>query len=124
MTTRILPPDEWSKVGHTGMAQFLSFATPRDTQIVVIEDGEQIVGCWAVVRITHLEGVWIDPAYRKRVSVVRSLLQATVAVAQQFGSWAMTGAQTPDVRRLITKHLKGEHIDMDTYVVPLGASCR
>ena len=124
MTTRILPVKEYSKVAHTGVEAWLEHAVPADTSIVVVEDGDRVVACWAVLRVTHLEGVWIDPAYRHRVSVVSRLLAATFQVARQFGTWAMTGAQTDDVRRLITKHLRGQRIDMDTYVVPLEPTCR
>lgn len=119
MTTRILPPEEWSKVAHTDIAAFLAHAEPRDVQIVVVEDEGCIVACWSVLRVTHLEGVWIDPAFRRHFGVARRLLEATLRTAREWGGWAFTGAQTDDVRRLITKHLHGVKVDMDTYIVPL-----
>jgi GNAT superfamily N-acetyltransferase len=119
MTTRTLPRDEWPRLAGTDLAKALDFIRPEDAQILVVEDAGRIVGAWSVLRVTHLEGVWIDPAYRKRGSVAKRLLAATLTAARQWGAWAMTGAQTPDVAQLLTKHLRAVHVPMETYVVPV-----
>lgn len=125
MTSRILPQDEWHRLSGTDLPKALPYVKPEDAQIVVVEHDGEIVGAWGVLRIVHLEGVWIAPAYRGRGSVARRLLAATLKAAQAWaGSWAMTGADTDDVRRLIEKHLKGVKVPMDTYVVSLEAACR
>ena len=108
----------------TGWAQVLRHVKPDDTQIVVVEQHGQIIGCWGVMRVVHLEGLWIDPAFRGRVSVARRLYQATLAVARKFTTgWAMTGAQTDDVRRMLTR-IGAEQIPMDVFVMPLEGVCQ
>jgi GNAT superfamily N-acetyltransferase len=126
VTSRILPLAEWGRLGETELPKVLPYVKPEDAQIVVVEDDGRIVGCWAVLRIVHLEGVWIAPAYRGRGSVARRLLAKTLETARAWaGSWAMTGADTDEVRRLIEQHLHGVKVPMDTYLVPMeGTSCR
>jgi ribosomal protein S18 acetylase RimI-like enzyme len=121
VTTRVLPRAEYDRIAHLDVAGFLPYVAGDDVQIVVVEQDERIVGAWSVLRVVHFEGVWIDPAYRGRVGVARRLLTATMRAAQQWSSrFAFTGAATDDVRRLITKHLRGVHIPMDTYAVPIS----
>lgn len=121
MTSRILPQAEWVRLHETEIPQALPYLNPDDVQVVVVEDGDRIVGAWAVLRVVQLEGVWIAPEYRKRGTVAGRLLKATLAVAKTLAPcWAMSGAQTPDVARLLTKHLGALRLPMDTYVIPLG----
>ena len=118
MTTRILEPTEWARV-PTDLASLLPHVVPSDAQVVVVEDEGRIVASWAVLRVVHLEGLWIDPAYRGRVSVARRLYEATLSAARRWTSgWAMTGATTDDVRALLT-HAGAQHLPMDSYVMPL-----
>jgi hypothetical protein len=120
VTTRILPPDEWDRLSETDIPAYLPMAKPEDVQVVVVEDDGRIVGAWAVLRVVHLEGVWIAPEYRKRSSVARRLLVATFEAAKAWApGWAFTGADSDDVRRLITKHLGGRKAPFDLYVVPV-----
>lgn len=119
MTSRVLPAGEWSKLAHTDFPAMLPYVTPEDVQIVVVEDADRIVGCWAVMRITHLEGLWIDPAYRGKASVGRRLLTETVRLARSWSArWVWTGAQTDDVRAMLAK-VGGVRLPLDSYVVPL-----
>ena len=125
MRSRILPPEEWSRLNETDLHTVLPWVKPEDAQIVVVEDGDQIVGCWAVLRIVHLEGVWIAPAYRGRGAVARRLLAKTLETARTWaGAWAMTGADTDEVRGLIERHLHGVKVPFDQFVIPMEASCQ
>lgn len=125
MTTRILPPEEWVRLAETDIPSILPYTRAEDVQIVVVEDKDRIVGAWAVLRVVHLEGVWIAPEYRKRGTVAARLLAATMKVARQWaGRWAMTAAETDDIRRLIEKHLGGVRVPGDIYVVPMEETCR
>mgnify|MGYP001567898077 CR=1 FL=1 len=120
MTSRVLPQEEWHQVAHLDIGRFLPYATPAHTEIVVVEREGVIVGCWAVLRITHVEGLWIDPAYRGRVSVARRLFHATMAVARRWTDhWVMTGAQTPEIADLLRRYGATE-IPMQTFVMPIG----
>lgn len=120
MTSRVLPPAEWDRLGATDIPQLLPLVHRDDVQIVVVEDEGQIVGAWAALRIVHLEGVWIAPTYRGRAAVARRLLARTLAVARAWAPWALTGAATDDVRRLIERHLRGTKVPMDLYAIHLS----
>lgn len=122
--TRVLHPSEWPKVAHLDVAQWLPYVAPEDAQIVVVEDGERIVGVWGVFRVVHLEGVWVDPAYRRSPRVVDGLKSAALAVAARLAPWALTGSANAAVRRLITKHLGGAQIPMETFAIPTRGPCQ
>lgn len=123
MTTRVLPPSEYGRLDGLDVAEFLPLAADEDRRVVVVEDGERIVGVWGVFRCVHLEGVWIAPEYRARPRVVASLLHATLDVAKEWAPWAFTGAASDPIRRLIEK-LGGQRVPMDLYAIPVreGAS--
>lgn len=122
MTSRLLPREEWHRLTDTDIPSIVPYAD--DAQVVVVERGDRIVGAWAVLRVVHLEGVWIAPEYRGRGTVAARLLRAGLDAARSWGRWAFTGSQTPEVARLITRHLRGVRIPMDTYAISLEAPCR
>lgn len=122
MIERILPAAEWPRLAHTDIHAMLPFLNPADIDIVVIEDGADIVACWAVVRVVHLEGVWIHPAYRHKGSVARRLIRATWNVAKRLAPrWVMTAAREDDsiTKRLLVKHLGAVQVPMTPYLVGL-----
>lgn len=119
LALRVLPPEEWPKLAGLEIAALLPWLVPEDTRVLVVEDNDAIVGVWAATRVVHLEGVWIDPAYRRQVPVVRRLLRGAWSVAKAWGAKACwTGAQTDEVRALIQK-LHGQELAMTAYVVPV-----
>ena len=121
MTTRILPQVEWPKLAGTDISIALPFHRPEDVQIVVVEDSDQIVGAWAVLRVVQLEGVWIAPGYRKRVSVARQLMAKTFEVARRLAPClAFTGSTSDDISALLVKHLGAKALPMEPFVIPLG----
>jgi hypothetical protein len=126
MMTRELPQHEWTRLAGTDIAEALPFHNPEDVHVIVVEDGDKIVGAWAVLRVVQLEGVWIDPAYRKRGTVAGRLLNATMRVAKSLAPcMAFTGSTSEDVSELLTTHLGAVRLPMDPYVIPLGAfPCR
>lgn len=125
MTSRVLSPAEWDRLSETDIPLVLPYVHQDDARVVVVEHEGAIVGAWAVLKVVHLEGVWIAPAYRGRGSVARRLLAATLQTAKAWaGSWAMTGAATDDVRRLIEKHLNGVKVPFDQYVIPMETPCQ
>lgn len=118
LRTRILDASEWARV-PVALETLLPHVAPDDAQVVVVEEHGRIVASWAVLRVVHLEGLWIDPAYRGRVSVARRLYTATLEAARRWTSgWAMTGAASDDVRALLD-HAGAQKLPMDTYVMPL-----
>lgn len=107
LTDRILPPDEWARLGETDadLGQILQWFRPERTRISVVEnESGQIVGCWAAVQWWHAEGVWIHPAYRQRVSVARRLWRQMRAIVMGDGEGAViTGAADPMMTALLTR---------------------
>lgn len=121
MTDRILPQAEWGKLAQMEIGRALPYMNPEDVTICVVEDGDQIIGAWAVLRVVQLEGVWIAPEHRKKGRVAAKLLNRTMEVARSLAPhWAYTGAETPEVADLLTKHLGAVKYPVDTYLIPLS----
>lgn len=119
MVVRELPPAEDHRLAGLDIAVALPHVRREDLRILVVEDDGQIIGTWAVQTIRHLEGVWIDPAHRGRGRVAKLLCDATLRVARETSpTFILTAATSPDVARLITRHLGGLKLPADTYVVP------
>lgn len=119
MLTRILPVDEWPRLSGTELETAWPHLRPEDTSIIVVEHENQIVGCWAVVRYVHVEGVWVHPDHRRRGGVARRLLAAMWRTARGLGAGAvLTGAMSDDVRGILDG-LGASRLPGDHYVVPI-----
>jgi len=104
LTDRVLPPSEWSRLSGMDLSTVVDRLDPESTTIVVVEDGDQIIGCWALVTMLHAEGVWIDPAYRGRVSVARRLWRGMRACVRLRGRRAViTGANQPVIHMILKR---------------------
>ena len=120
MTIRILPPSEWSRLEGTELDLARPFLPTEDTQVLVVEQDGVIVGCWAVIRYVHVEGLWIHPDHRRRGRVLRWLLTGMQRVAGALGVKAvLTAAVTDEVRALILG-AGGTQLPGDHYVLPIG----
>lgn len=120
LATRILPTNEWPRLAGSDVGEALPYHRPEDVQIVVVEDEGTIVGTWAVLRVVQLEGVWIEPSYRKHGAVAKRLMDRALAEARALApAFAFTGSQTPEVAALLEKHLGAKRLPMDPYVIPL-----
>jgi ribosomal protein S18 acetylase RimI-like enzyme len=103
MRTRILPREEWARLAGTELETVYP-VLPDGAVVVVVEDGDQIVACWALFPIVHVEGVWIDPDYRGNPRVARRLVAGMKDTARAMGARAVaTAALTPEVERLAEK---------------------
>jgi hypothetical protein len=120
VTTRVLPVEEWATLKDNDLATTVAYLNPENTQVVVVEDNGEIVGCWAVLRLVHVEGLWIAPSHRKRASVVRSLFVAMCDAVRRFNTTTvMTGVMTDDVRRLL-RHVNAQKVEVEQYVFNIG----
>ena len=120
MTTRLLPRDEWHRLKGT----LLETVTPslrHDAQIVVVEDGDRIVGCWALMPVYHAEGLWVDPAYRTKVSVGRRLLDGMTRIVRDGGiREVLVMATNPRMERMVRKFGDAAALDGAHFSVGMG----
>lgn len=127
MNVRELPQEEWGKLDGSDIGTAIPYHNPEDIRVIVVEDGDRIVGQWAVLTVPQLEGVWIHPDYRKRGRVAALLLEKTFDVAREQAPYmAFTGSQSQEISSLLTRHLGALKLEQETYIVPLSESlpCR
>jgi len=102
MTRRILPHDEWPKLAGTALEAVWPLLPPERTSILVVEDEETIIGCWAFLWALHAEGVWVHPAHQGKSAVARHLLHGLKDVAGSLGAGAVvTSAVDPGVAAML-----------------------
>lgn len=120
MTTRVLPPDEWSRLADTELGPMLAAITPGAATVVVAEDESgAAIGCWALVTFVHLEGMWVRPDHRGKASVLKRMWNTICDIATDRGICAVyTGAADPMVAKWITNR-GGSMIPCDSFVLPL-----
>ena len=129
LTARMLPKDEWDKLQGTELGQVYLHLACEQARVIVVEDDGVIVGCWAVVRYTHAEGVWTDPSHRRKGAVARMLLRelgkAVTDLTAESGGGSravFTGAETPEVAQLLSRHLGAVELPWQHFVFAAGGS--
>lgn len=122
MTSRILPPEEWPKLVGTEAETLWPHLDPANSRVLVVEDGDRIVGTWTVLRVVHVECVWVHPEYRGAFGVVKRLLRGMRDIARSWGARTVfTAATTGQVRALITS-LQGQALPGEHFVIPLEST--
>lgn len=120
MTVRTLPIAEWPRlIGLCELGEAITFMDPRRATVMVVEDGDRIVGCWALLTMEHAEGVWIHPDYRKKTSVARQLWRFMQRLLHDRGvTRVQTGACDPLTTALLERH-GATKLQMDSYILPV-----
>jgi len=120
MTTRVLPPSEYPRLAGTEAETIWPLLTAVGC-VVVVEDGDQIVGCHVLQPVLHAECLWIHPDHRKRSSAARRLWQAVQAtIRERFkASSFATMACSDDIRALLA-HVDAVRVPGEAYVVRVG----
>lgn len=117
MTTRILPIDEWPKLSGTEAGLITHALDPERSHVLVVEQNEEIVGCWVLMNVLHAECLWIAPAHRGHTSVARRLWAFMQHTAQTLGVPVVaTAALTDDVRELLD-HVGAVKVPGDHYAM-------
>lgn len=124
MTTRLLPPEEWSRLEVVPVPQVAPHIPPGDVRVVAVESDGALAACVTLYRATHWEGTWIAPEHRN-AGVTRALLSGIREAAASLGStWAFVGSDAPRTAAML-KRLGGVQVPMETYLVPFGGvGCR
>ncbi len=118
MNVRTLPKEEWNRL--TEVPNIGPALRPEDCQVLVVEDGNRIVATLGAFRVTHFEGLWIDPAYRGNPGLARKIMKAGVTAAKKWTDefvWAASGSDHTDD---IFSRLGGVKAPIETYIIPLG----
>lgn len=118
MTTRLLPPDEWPRLAGTLLENVWPELDGQHDRILVVEHDGSIVGCAALFTAWHLEGAWIAPEFRQRISVGRLLLRKVRALLKFVGAHdVMMMAMDPDARRICERIGTATHLDCEHFSV-------
>lgn len=115
---RLLPPEEWAvKLAGTSLENAEATLDPAYCRVVVVEQGDQVVACWATMSIIHVEGLWQAPDAGAGVS--RALLTAMIGVLKESGAVeVLTQSLSPAVDTLIEK-AGGRKVPGQTWVIPV-----
>ena len=120
ITTRALPPEEWSRLDGTLLGATYPHLSPDATVMVVERDGV-IVGCTALFQQWHLEGTWIADAEHRNAAIGRALLRAMRAAleASNVREVCMM-ATTPETSALCAKMGPSLKLEADHFVMTVG----
>jgi hypothetical protein len=114
--TRVLPPEEWPRLGEQ-RAAFYSSVNPEDIRVVVVEEGADIVAAMAVIRIPHLECFWMAPEKTGNAGVTRALLRGAFDEAKGFAPhWMLANSDSERTSETL-KRLGGEWLPVHTYML-------
>lgn len=121
MTHRTLPPEEWNRLSAD--PELVALLDPRLCEVVVVEDGDEILGFWIALSFIHAEAPWVHPDHRKRAAVVRHLVQGMRELITERGAHGAICGVTTENQPLLEK-LGGVPFP-PTYYVPMkeSASC-
>jgi GNAT superfamily N-acetyltransferase len=120
MTIRILPQEEWSRLEVTGMPPFVPYVKAEDVDVVVAEDAGQIVASVGVVKLTHLEGLWLNPDYRKSgvgAAALRGVVRRAADVAKLDGSKFVLAGSADDKMAGLVASFGGKKVPMSLHVL-------
>src|SRR6185295_5254448 len=106
MTRRVLPYEEWHRLGCTEASSVWPLLDPSQAEVIVVEQDATILGAIILMHVLHAECAYIDPAHRQKSAVGRQLmagLRERVEAAHGHGGvWA--AAITDTMRGLLEKH--------------------
>jgi hypothetical protein len=93
---------------------------PKDVWVVVVEDGEEIIGALTVFKGMHFEGLWTAPE-RRNAGVIRGLLRMAGGIAREDEQRIVFATADDEKMSGIMERLGGARIPSETYVLPVGS---
>lgn len=117
MQTILLPRDEWERKLLGTELELIHPHLPAGAQVVAVIDGDELVACWALFPVVHVEGVYIKPEYRGNPRVVRRLISGMQQTALAMGAKAVCTAAIENhvadfALRLGAVELPGRHFSL------------
>jgi GNAT superfamily N-acetyltransferase len=86
----------------------------------VVEKAGKPVASLGVVRVTHFEGLWIDPAHRN-AGVSSALIRKAIEQAREMSKQDFVFGGAADERmRTILERLGGQRMPLDFYALWIG----
>lgn len=119
--TRLLPRDDWpTRLLGTSLETLWPQLLQTESAIVVVERDGAIVACWALLKVWHVEGLWVAPSQRGNPVVAKRLLIGMRRAARAVGvTQVFTAAVSRNVRRLLAT-VKAQRLPGAHYVMPVG----
>jgi hypothetical protein len=100
-SSRLLPRAEFGRLAGTEL-EAVAPVLPPDAHVVVVEQGDQVIACWALIPTFHCEGLWIAPEHRGKGRVAGRLWEAMRTLCRSLGIRTVaTASLSPDVDRLL-----------------------
>jgi hypothetical protein len=119
MIARLLPPEEWSRLAGTDLEAHWPHFNPAQTDVMVVEHEGQIIGCLSMLKVFHVEGLWIAEAHRRKGAVMRHLLELMQATAETHDTRGLVaGAITQQMRDVLAG--LGASALPDQFVIPVS----
>lgn len=117
MSARILPREEWHRL-ESEVSDLFRTLNPEDVRVVVVEDGDEIVGHLGVARVVHLEGWWVAPEKARNPGITRALLRAAAEQAEDWApNWVLATVNDEQLCALMER--LGTFIPVHTYMLAL-----
>jgi hypothetical protein len=115
MMARILPVEEWERLSVTGLVPIFPDFPPEDVVVVVVEQDGEIVASTTLVRVVHLESLWIKEEAGAGVS--RALIRGIVDASKEWAPRVvMAQTRHQNVSEILTK-LGGAFLPVESYVL-------
>lgn len=115
-TARVLPPEEFDRLAAVPL-----YASVRDSQalVVVVETADgTVIATWAVLNVFHLEGAWVDPAYR-HTSVAGRLVGEMFDALRTLGLPEVFTITQTDEAAALAHHLGGQAVPGQAWIIPV-----
>ena len=111
---RILPREEWGRLGEE-RAAFYASVHPEDVRVIVVEEAGEIVATMAVMRMTHLECFWMAPYKAGNAGITRALLRGAFEAASEFApNWFLANSDGPEMSETLER-LGAEQVFVHTF---------
>jgi len=117
--TRVLPREEWGRLDTTKHPEFWSYVRPEDIEIVVVEDGQDLIASAAVMRSVCIEGLWIEERFRGNAGIARRLGRAVLNSARRWSDFWAFGAVGTEHMHDIMRRLGGKQLPVSVYMLSL-----
>lgn len=117
ITARLLTgDDDWAEKLAGTELEGLGL-TVENARVIVVEQGDHVMGCWSALNQAHVEGLWLAPD--AGAGTARALVSKMVEVLKAIGvTEVLTQSLTPAVDKLI-ESTGGRRVPGNCYVIPV-----